>query len=311
MKICVFLLFLAAFSADPNAWAQKKRGYNMWAKERIRYLYNKVNLDPDDPHLRLLLANAYYENKQNRDAQLQLEKALKLQPRFPEAHCNLGGILQAQGRMPEARHHYKESLRYDSTMVEALSGLGTLLCRTDQEGEGLAYLERVLELEPDLANARFNIAVAYHKGGNYNKAIEHLNILLSQNANYAGTQQALAQAYYSQGLIYLLAQKPQEALVVFAHSRQQGNNDENIAFATGLAHMYLENYTGAETEFKKAIELEPDHVPALHNLASIYERQERMSEAEHYYQLVHQLTPYLGSIEAAKHAKYDVEYLVK
>ena len=311
MKIFALLLLLATFFLCPDARAQKKRGYNMWAKERIRYLYNKVNLSPEDAHLRLLLANAYYENKQHRNAQLQLEEALKLQPRFPEAHCNLGGILQAQGRMAEARHHYQEALRYDSTMVEALSGLGTLLCHTNREGEGLTYLERVLELEPDLTNARFNIAVAYHKGGNYLKAIQHLNTLLSQDANYAGAEEALSQAYYSQGLIYLLAQEPQKALNVLDQARQLGHDNENVAFAAGLAHMYMEDYIGAETEFKKAVGIEPDHVPALHNLASIYERQERLSEAERYYLRVHQLTPHLKTIEAAKYAKYDVEYLIK
>ena len=304
-------LLLLALSVATCVWAQKKQGYNVWTKERIRYLYNKVNLDPDNPQLRLLLASTYYNNKQHYDAQQQLEKALELQPHFPEAHCNLGGILQEQGRMQDARRHYELALRDDSTMVEALAGLGTLLCRTGKDGEGLTYLERVLELDPDRTKARFNMAVAYHKGGNFKKAIEHLEILLSQDLNYRGGNAALAQSYYSRGLVHLLAQQPLQALEVFAHSRRRGNDDENMAFATGLAHMDLQDYAAAETEFKKAIELEPDHVPALHNLASIYERQERLHEAEYYYRRVHQLTPHLKNIEAAKHAKYNVEYLVK
>ena len=54
----------------------------------------------------------------------QLKEALELDPNYAEAHCNLAVILHSQGYTHDAKHHYEESLRLDSLMVEAMAGLG-------------------------------------------------------------------------------------------------------------------------------------------------------------------------------------------
>ena len=38
---------------------EAKGGYNVWAKEKIRYLNSRIIRDPYNPQLRLLMANAY------------------------------------------------------------------------------------------------------------------------------------------------------------------------------------------------------------------------------------------------------------
>ncbi|MFH1569539.1 MAG: tetratricopeptide repeat protein, partial [Gemmatimonadota bacterium] len=59
------------------------------------------------------------------------------------------------------------------------------------------------------------------------------------------------------------------------------------------------------------VHLNPDHVPALHNLATVYERTGRPEEARSCYQRVQELTPHLGSIDAARNARYGEEYLLQ
>ena len=244
--------------------AQGKQGYNIWAKERVRFLRTRVNLNPQDPGLKVQLANAYHEDGRSYEALKLLRAALELQPEFPEAHCNMAVILHIQGRFADARSHYEVAIVQDSTLLEARAGLGTLLCRADQELAGLRILQEVLEEDPDRINARFNMAVAYHKLEEFEKAIDHLEIVRAQDANYKGVKPALGRSYYSRGLTLLRAQLLRGAVDAFRSSLEFLKYNAKLHYALGLAHMDLEELAEAEAAFKQAVYLESDHVPHLY-----------------------------------------------
>jgi hypothetical protein len=67
----------------------------------------------------------------------------------------------------------------------------------------------------------------------------------------------------------------------------------------------------AERAFSSAVELNEAHVPALHNLATVFELTDRSAQAWHYYDRVRALAPHIGSIEAARAATYDEAYLME
>ena len=311
MKAVLALLLLALLHSEGQAQRQGKRAYNLWAKEKIRYLNAKVTINPYNPQLRVLLANAYFDDGQKYEAKRLLLEALELAPNYAEAHCNLAVILHGQGYEREAERHYEEALRLDSLMVEAMAGLGTLLCRTERQAEGLEYLEKVISIQPDHVNARFNMAVAYHKVGDFKKSIEHLETLLQVDFQYRGARRALARAYYSLGLVRLQAQQPKLALDVLAKAVEYEQDNESMFFAKGLAHLDSGDHAKAEAAFKQVLALSEDHIPALHNLGAICEKTERYAEAVQYYGKVQQLAPHLATIEAVKHASYNVNYLIE
>jgi tetratricopeptide (TPR) repeat protein len=269
--------------------AQTRDGYNLWGKERIRFLYTQVQLRPGDARLRVRLAKALYEDGRRNEAEGYLRQALELQPDLAEGHCNLGVILQARAQLGEARRHYEEALRLDSTLVEAMAGLGVVLCRSQHAGQGLSLLERVVALNPDGMLARHNLAVAYHQAGRLDQARAAFAALLRADPHYPGARQALAQVHYSQGLRYLQDDQPQEALLSFGQARDQGAQGEELLFAEGLANMRLRRYSQAEGAFKALLALQADHVPALRNLGLICEETNRPQEAVAYYAQVRSL----------------------
>ena len=311
MKAVLALLLLALLGSEAQAQHQGKRTYNLWTKEKIRYLNAKVIVEPYNPQLRVLLANAYFDDGQKYEAKRLLQEALQLDPNYAEAHCNLAVMLHGQGYDREAKHHYEEALRLDSLMVEAMAGLGALLCRTERQAEGLEYLEKVIAIQPNHVGARFNMAVAYHKVGDFKKSIEHLETLLQVDFNYRGARRALARAYYSLGVLRLQAQQPELALAVLAKAIEYEQDNESMLFAKGLAHLDSGDLAGAEAAFEQVIALAGDHIPALHNLGVICEKTERFAEAVQYYGKVQQLAPHLATIEAVKHASYNVNYLIE
>ena len=309
IRICILLSLLLGLAVQEDA--QGKQKYNIWAKERVRFLRTRVNLNPLNAGLKVQLANAYHEDGRPYEALTLLREALALQPEFPEAHCNIAVILHIQGRFADARSHYEEAIAQDATLLEARVGLGTLLCRADQELAGLRILQRVLEEDPDLVNARFNMAVAFHKLEEFESAIEHLEIVRAQDASYKGLKPALGRSYYSRGLTLLRARQLRAAIDAFQSSLKYLKYNANLHYALGLAYMDLEELAEAETAFKKAIYLESDHVPSLHNLATIYDQTGRADEALEYYGRVQRLTPHLETIEAVRHANYNLKFLVE
>ena len=52
MKPVLFLL-LALLCSEGQAQRQDKRAYNLWSKEKIRYLNAKVTINPYNPQLRV------------------------------------------------------------------------------------------------------------------------------------------------------------------------------------------------------------------------------------------------------------------
>ena len=309
------LVVAAAVSFSPLALpelaAEGKERYDMWAKEKVRYLADRVRKDPHNAQLRVLLGNALYEDGHHYEAESHLQKALELQPRYAEAHCNLAVILHAESRLGEAERHYQAALEVDTSLVEAKAGLGALWCRTKRHNEGIALLEWVIGSDPNRINARYNLAVAYHKIGDYAMAIEHLGVVLEQNPTYPGGRRGLAQARFSRGLILLTAKKTEGALAQFDAAVKLAPDDADIYYAQGIAHMRLDQLEPAERAFTTAVGLEEDHVPALHNLGTVMEKAGRKTEAEYYFIQVQALTPHLHTIEAAREATYNEEYLMR
>ena len=85
----------------------------------------------------------------------------------------------------------------------------------------------------------------------------------------------------------------------------------NMHFALGLAYLASKKILEAEVAFLLALENEPDYIPALHNLANVYELLGRQADADRVYLRVSDLAPHMTTIELIKHAKYDVKYLVE
>ena len=295
----------------PELAAEGKERYDMWAKEKVRYLADRVRKDPHNAQLRVLLGNALYEDGHLYEAESHLQKALELQPRYAEAHCNLAVILHSESRLGEAEKHYQAALEVDTSLVEAKAGLGALWCRTKRHNEGIGLLEEVVGLDPSRINARYNLAVAYHKVGDYPRAIEQLEAVLEQSPTYPGARRGLAQARFSRGLILLTGKKPEGALRQLEAAVKLVMDDADIYYAKGIAHMRLDQLKPAERAFTAAVELEDDHVPALHNLGTVMEKAGRKTEAEYYFIQVQALTPHLHTIEAARQATYNEEYLMR
>jgi predicted CXXCH cytochrome family protein len=82
------------------------------------------------------------------EARSHLERSLKADARQALAHEVLGGLLEAEGKIPEAVSHYKEAIRLRPDFGKAHLDLGAVLARKGDRA-GAAAEFRVAQADPD------------------------------------------------------------------------------------------------------------------------------------------------------------------
>ncbi len=98
------------------------------------------------------------------DAELWADSARK-SPNKARPHNNLGHALKEQGRLEEATIHFERAVALDPDYPDALNNLSTMYNNFGRKDEALALLQRVIELSPGHLQARFNLAIRYYEMG--------------------------------------------------------------------------------------------------------------------------------------------------
>jgi DNA-binding transcriptional MerR regulator/Tfp pilus assembly protein PilF len=101
-------------------------------------------------------------------------RALALDPDLPEAHVNLGRLLQLAGRTEEAVEHYRRSLGSSRSDPTAAFNLGTALEESGLWAGAIEAYRRALRDDHEFADAHFNLARLYEQLGRRSAAIRHL-----------------------------------------------------------------------------------------------------------------------------------------
>ena len=89
-----------------------------------------------------------FDEQQDRDAALELRRAIYLSPYLPEAHLLLGRIYERAGRLSEAVDAFRISIWAQETAAARLALADTLIANGQGE-EARIEIARVLELDPD------------------------------------------------------------------------------------------------------------------------------------------------------------------
>jgi tetratricopeptide (TPR) repeat protein len=88
-----------------------------------------------------------------------------------DARVNCGRLLHLAGRLVDAEKIYREAPEPDATL---LFNLAVLLEDSGREAEAMQVYRRVLEADPELADAHFNLARLHERAGNRRESFRHL-----------------------------------------------------------------------------------------------------------------------------------------
>jgi HEAT repeat protein len=129
----------------------------------------------------------HHENSRYKEAEAEYREAIGLDPDSGWAHAGLGAILSNQTRYKDAVVELKEAMRLDNKTMWVYTNLSYAMEKTGfSENEIIALLEEGLreginEHQPESGLAYFNIGAAYHRKGEYRKAIEYYQKSIDKN----------------------------------------------------------------------------------------------------------------------------------
>ena len=103
-----------------------------------------------------------------------IEKALELDPSFPEALVDLATVLMTEERADEARSHLERALQQNPFIAEGWNLMGVIRSRSGDLAGAIAAWEKAVEVDPRLSDALFNLALALGGTGRYPQAVEAL-----------------------------------------------------------------------------------------------------------------------------------------
>jgi tetratricopeptide (TPR) repeat protein len=107
-------------------------------------------------------------------AEASYAEVLTRAPRHADAHINLGRLLHERGDFEGAEGHYRQALAGRPDDPTATFNLGVALEDQDYVAEAITVYERAVVLNPQNADAHYNAARLYEKGGDYGASLRHL-----------------------------------------------------------------------------------------------------------------------------------------
>jgi tetratricopeptide (TPR) repeat protein len=111
------------------------------------------------------------EDSDPQGARAAYESCLKADPAHVEARINLGRLLHIAGRLDEAERVYRSAGQAEPLL---LFNLAVLLEDLDREPDAIAAYREALALNPEFADAHFNLARLYERSRDAKASLRHL-----------------------------------------------------------------------------------------------------------------------------------------
>lgn len=258
-------------------------------KRAIYCLREAAGIDPKLPRVHARLASAYAATgRQERARQLYLRE-LREAPGDVETLLDLGCLLVEMNRFAEAGEKFRRVLELDGDHVEAHFRLGDLAMRQHRFKEAAASFSLVLKLEADYPEVRRRLARISLQNGEIAEARRHLRQDLRQLR--VAPDQFNDDDLAELGRLLLDVRLPRDAAAVLESLAEKRPDDARTQHDLSVALFQSGQRAAGIEAARRALRLEPQFLPALHNmaLASLQERQ--WSSAQYYLRQAAKLDP--------------------
>jgi protein O-mannosyl-transferase len=167
---------------------------------------------------------------------------------------NQGNDLQVKGKLDEAIPHFQKALEIEPRYAEAHNNLGIVRAQKQQLDEAVTHFEKALEINPDFAEAHHNLGLAFVKKDEPEKAITHFEKAIKLKPDYAPALRNLA---YLLAASDKAALRDGERAVELAQRANELAGDNNPNFLATLAAAYAEagNFPQAVKTVDRAIQI--------------------------------------------------------
>jgi putative PEP-CTERM system TPR-repeat lipoprotein len=249
-----------ATSLDPKsaeasiALVQTQMGLKQYDKA-LETIAGMEQRQPDNPQVHNLKGIVLQAKGDSAKARAAFDRAIALQPTFMAAVANLAR-LDLQEKQPEAaKGRFLKVLEKDKNNLEAMTALAELATAQKRPEETTSWLEKASNANPDAVTPAVNLGMHYLRINQPQKALTLARKLQTANPTNAALLEMLGQAQMATkdtaGALdtygKLAALMPKSAL---AQMRLSG------------VYKAMNNEASAATHLKRAVDLQPEFLPA-------------------------------------------------
>ena len=179
------------------------------------------------------------------------------------AYNNLGNVLLSQAnRIPEAMDLFKQSLRINPDNAEACYNLGNALFLTGRTSEAIDQYKQAMGIFPNFAKAHNNLGNALFQTGRTSEAIDQYEQALRINSRYADAHNNLGTALFQTG-------RTSEAIDQYKEALRINPNDTNALSNLGAALGQMGRISEAIEQLKAALRINPKDIVTQNNLTKL------------------------------------------
>lgn len=248
----------------------KDRDYN----SAISAFKKVIELDESRYQAHYGLGLVYLKTRSVKEAADALERAIELKPDYEEAFYYLGNSYEELKDFAKAAEAYEKfiSLNPENPWTGYLR-LGLSRMQLEEYDKAVTALQRASEEKPEDIKINYNLAQAYQKAGQYDKAEEAYGMLAQLNPQDANV-------YYSTVLRMYDEAGMQDRAIESAKKLIELNPDSEInIYNLGIMYMKLERFDEAIQTFQDVLAIRPDYAYAYYNIGFCYSRKKKQRES--------------------------------
>lgn len=216
-----------------------------------------------------LMGEALERSGKRSEAIAQYHAALALTPKDDVILFALARALVADKQFAGAESSFRELLTLKPDSAPAQLGLAETLLGERKTAEAVNVFRDYLVKSPEDGHARFERAAALQDLNRADESLAELDQLDRLNRGTSPSGEALT----LRGSIYMQQKKWSEAAAAFEKALAASSNaqaDAQLHLWMGHTKMELHDYTAAEKELRRSLELSPANFDALRELVSVY-----------------------------------------
>ena len=235
-------------------------GRSELATESIEAYKKALEIAPGSPVIMGRLAEIYAKSQHIRDAVLEAQEVLKIDPENVDAHRLLARIY-----------------------VRTLGDLSAGDVQKENLDKAIVQFQAVLKSDPNDLNSALWLARLYRFENQHSEAERVLRGILQHDAENGPALEQLSQLLIDGG-------RAQEAVKLLSEAAGDSSSPE-VFDLLGDAYSQSKNYAKAEEAYRKAIEADPDDPGHIHGLAQTLLSEEKYAEAVEQFKRLTELEP--------------------
>jgi len=214
-----------------------------------------------------------------------------------EGLYDAGAAYLRLNQLDRAETSFTDAVKMDPGLADAFNALGVVMTKRRRYDEALELYNKALELNPNDAGFRINLALTYHLQGRGADAEQVYREAVRINRDFAGTldfldggsatgparvdplQRIASEKAYDDGAAFLRLKRDERAIEQFDRALSLNPENADALNGKGVIATRKRDYDAAIDAYRKAVAIDPNNAGYQANLAITYHLQGKKDEA--------------------------------